>query len=89
MKAAKRACLKHNLPTTRIEYNCIRNNAHCQQTASPTVSMIRITDPSMNRSTLSPILKTAVMETINVYTLKAIHAYTDGCAFEATLNAGY
>jgi hypothetical protein len=43
----------------------------------------------MIRSTLAPILKQAAMETINVYPLEAIHAYTDGSAFEATLNDGY
>jgi hypothetical protein len=43
----------------------------------------------MNKSTLAPILKTAVMETIYTYPLKIIHAFTDGSAFKATLNAGY
>jgi ribonuclease HI len=43
----------------------------------------------MNRSTLAPILKTAVMETIDAYPLEAIHAYTGESAFKATLNTGY
>jgi hypothetical protein len=40
-------------------------------------------------STLTSILKTAVMKTINPYPLEAIHAYIVGSAFKATLNAGY
>jgi hypothetical protein len=43
----------------------------------------------MNRSTLTLILKTAVTKTIDAYPLEVIHAYTDGSAFKAKLNAGF
>jgi hypothetical protein len=43
----------------------------------------------MNRGTLDSILKTAVMDTIDAYPLEAMHAYTDGSAFKASLNDGY
>jgi hypothetical protein len=58
LKEAKSACLKHHLPTNRTEYTPIRGNPPCQQTASPTVRT-ELLDPSMNRSMLTPILKTA------------------------------
>ena len=35
------------------------------------------------------ILKLCAQETVNSYSRSAIHAYTDGSAFKATINAGF
>ena len=35
------------------------------------------------------ILKLCTQETVNSYSTSAIHAYTDGSAFKATINAGF
>jgi ribonuclease HI len=46
-------------------------------------------DRSANKETLTTILKTSALETIDSYPTTSIHTYTDGSAFKATTYAGY
>jgi hypothetical protein len=80
---------KCHTPINRTEHAPISGNHPCQQAASLTVRRTVLFDPSMYTNTLASILKTAVMETIDAYSLVAFHGYTDGFAIKVTLKARY
>ena len=46
-------------------------------------------DKKITKEAEPNILKLCAQETVNSYSTSAIHAYTDGSAFKATINAGF
>ena len=59
-------------------------------TPTPTTNCGSLLDKKNNkRSKAQHQLKLCAQETANSYSTSAIHAYTDGSAFKATINAGF
>ena len=48
-----------------------------------------LVDENVTKETNPLILKACTLETIDSYSRSAIHIYTDGSAFKATVNAGF
>ena len=88
MREATRLHNKFNPPEGRTPIQNINKDPPCWQTSDFTVRT-KLLDPLIDKSTLEPTLKASALETIDMYSQEAIHAYTDGSASNATTNAGY
>ena len=79
---------KHHLPEDREETERVSNIPPNTSFIIPQINTT-LMDSSVNKATDYNILKLSAMETIDSYPKGWIHAYTDGSAFKATINAGY
>jgi ribonuclease HI len=82
------ASLKHHLPPDRTQIPIISCKPPWQQAYFPLVKT-QLLDPTMDKLTPIPILRTSTLETVFSYPEEAIHIFTDGSAVKATINAGF
>ena len=79
---------KYNPPDNRSSMSTIRADPPYWKPSGTTIGT-KLLDPSVNKSTPEPLLKTSALETVDSYCDTPVHAYTDGSATNATTNAGY
>ena len=80
---AREASKKHHLPTNREQKEFVDIEPPCRQAITPTIRT-ELSDPSADKNTVTPFLKTIALETIHTYPPEIIHVYTDGSAQNAT-----
>ena len=77
-----------NLPTERELERKFQNVPPWQHLHQPNI-VTSLLDKKITKEAEPNILKLCSQETVNSYSTSAIHAYTDGTAFKATINAGF
>ena len=77
-----------NLPTERELERKFQNVPPWQHLHQPKI-VTSLLDKKITKEAEPNILKLCAQETVNSYSTSAIHAYTDGSAFKATINAGF
>ena len=77
-----------NLPSERELERKFPNVPPWQHLHQPKI-VTSLLDKKITKEAEPNILKLCAQETVNSYSTSAIHAYTDGSAFKATINAGY
>src|SRR5579871_1541437 len=87
LQVAANTAGQHYLPQTRESTEKYPNLYPARELTTPEIRTTLI-DNKLTRDTITTILKTATLETIDSYPHTAIHAYTDGSACRAALNAG-
>ena len=77
-----------NLPSERELERKFQNVPPWQHLHQPKI-VTSLLDKKVTKEAEPNILKLCAQETVNSYSKSAIHAYTDGSAFKATINAGF
>ena len=88
LDASKSISENYHLPTDRLEERRCPENTPWVDTYHPRIQK-NLLNKNIDKSSPQAILRSAAMETIDNYSNKSIHAFTDGSAFKATTYAGY
>ena len=88
LDVAKEMSSMENLQTMRELERKFQNLPPWQHLHQPKI-VTSLLDKKITKEAEPNILKLCAQETINSYNTSAIHAYTDGSAFKATINAGF
>ena len=88
LDVAKEMSSMENLPTERELERKFQNVPPWQHLHQPKI-VTSLLDKKVTKEAEPNILKLCAQETVNSYSTSAIHAYTDGSAFKATINAGF
>ena len=88
LDVAKEMSSMENLPTERQLERKFQNMPPWQHLHQPKI-VTSLLDKKITKEAEPNILKLCAQETVYSYSTSAIHAYTDGSAFKATINAGF